>query len=226
MTWIPGWTAAQQSRRPRLWSLIFHLFARFTQSSNTAAAVSSSSFRAREKKKDWVRYVFLPRRPTSHYRLAARMEPRKFWCAYFSSKHWYLFQAAEGKLKTTVGSSSISFPLSFLYLIAHPKQAQSQFVALNIHFQTSNKVRFQIKGGNLKDIKCPILHRFQLFFLRLPQEFNYPPPAPQTPPLKKRTSRSPESCMFSPVITSSCWKRLFFWVFTRDFLQSGASGKT
>lgn len=122
------------------------------------------SEREREKKKDWVRYVFLPRRPTSHYRLAARMKPRKFWCAYFSSKHWYLFQAAEGKLKTTVGSSSISFSLSFLFLIAHPKQARSQFVALNIHFQTSNKVRFQIKGGNLKDIKCPILHRFQLFF--------------------------------------------------------------
>lgn len=73
------------------------------------------SEREREKKKDWVRYVFLPRRPTSHYRLAARMKPRKFWCAYFSSKHWYLFQAAEGKLKTTVGSSSISFSLSFLF---------------------------------------------------------------------------------------------------------------
>lgn len=153
------------------------------------------------------------------------MKPRKFWCAYFLSKHWYLFQVAEGKLKTTVGSSSISFSLSFLFLIAHPKQAQSQFVALNIHFQTSNKVRVQIKGGNLKDIKGPILHRFQPFFFKAASGIQLPTPRTPDSSPKKKTSRSPESCMFSPVFTSSCWKRLFCWVFTRDFLQSGASGR-
>lgn len=97
-----------------------------------------------------------------------------------------MFQATEGKLKTTDCRVKLNFFfLFFPFLIAHPKQAQSQFLALNIHFQTSNKVRFQIKGGNLKGIKCPILHRFQLCF-KAASGIQLPTPAPRLHPSKKK----------------------------------------
>lgn len=142
-------------------------------------------FFQREKKKRLGSLCFPPTPTDFSLSPCSSYEAKKVLVCLFFVKTLIFVSGHWGKTENNCRVKLNFFFLFFPFLIAHPKQAQSQFLALNIHFQTSNKVRFQIKGGNLKGIKCPILHRFQLCF-KAASGIQLPTPTPRLHPSKKK----------------------------------------